>query len=306
MMTTRRGIPRRVAGMIALLGVLLAACSASDPSATQEVIEMLPSQSTPGPQGPPGEQGPPGPEGPTGPTGLPGATGPAGPAGRTGPAGPTGAQGPVGPQGERGPAGPQGPMAGSDLAYRVGDVGPAGGVIFFVDRYDEHDGFTYLEAAPLGWHPDGEDDPLLPLCSTVLNTSAEELADSLDGLTSTRALGEGTTNTEVLADSGACEGGAIRSVADLVIAVDGTDFDNWYLPSLSELRLVYEIFEQHGAGVLSMRAIYWSSSFYDDQSLMTLSVLDGGAVTVSDQAKTPNELDPSTVTALGVRPVRSF
>ena len=36
------------------------------------------------------------------------------------------------------------------FTYKVGDTGPGGGVIFFVDRYDEYAGFTYLEVALSG------------------------------------------------------------------------------------------------------------------------------------------------------------
>ena len=32
--------------------------------------------------------------------------------------------------------------------YKIGDRGPGGGFIFFVDLYDQYPGFTYLEAAP--------------------------------------------------------------------------------------------------------------------------------------------------------------
>ena len=34
------------------------------------------------------------------------------------------------------------------VGYELGDIGPAGGYIFYIDEANEHPGWTYLEAAP--------------------------------------------------------------------------------------------------------------------------------------------------------------
>lgn len=85
-----------------------------------------------------------------GPQGLQGLQGPQGPGG-SGPAGPAG------------PAGISAPIAtgsdciGSKCTYKVGDTGPSGGVIFFVDYNDIYADFKYLEASSFELCLDGED-----------------------------------------------------------------------------------------------------------------------------------------------------
>ncbi len=70
-----------------------------------------------------------------------GVAGPAGPAGAAGAAGAKGADGADGSAGANGNG--YGPFD-----YKIGDTGPGGGIVFFVDRYNEYSGFTYLEVAP--------------------------------------------------------------------------------------------------------------------------------------------------------------
>ena len=48
---------------------------------------------------------------------------------------------------QTGASGPAGPGFGP-FTYKLGQTGPGGGFIFFVDIYDQYPGFAYLEAAP--------------------------------------------------------------------------------------------------------------------------------------------------------------
>ena len=68
-------------------------------------------------------------------------------AGPAGPAGPAGAAGAKGADGGEGAAGSNGNGYGP-FSYKIGDTGPGGGIVFFVDRYNEYSDFTYLEVAP--------------------------------------------------------------------------------------------------------------------------------------------------------------
>jgi hypothetical protein len=223
-----------------------------------------------GAQGPIGLTGA---QGPIGLTGLTGAQGPIGLTGATGPQGPGGASGGSGPAGAAGPAGPAGPagitapvVTGADCippatscTYKIGDTGPGGGSIFFVDYFDQYAGFNYLEAAPQGWGNgiavsagEGETtgsttvDPLMKWCSdttTLLGLGAWSYS----------GVGKGATNTST-ADT-TCAGGAIQAAADY----GGGSQTDWFLPSIGEAMLMYTNLRQAGVGGF-VASTYWSSS----------------------------------------------
>ena len=105
---------------------------------------MAAAADTRGPTGPAGPKGATGATGPAGAKGATGATGPAGATGATGvgtvgatgATGPQGIQGATGPQGIQGPTGPAGSGgtgASSCTPYVLGDTGPDGGKIFYLD-----------------------------------------------------------------------------------------------------------------------------------------------------------------------------
>ncbi len=186
-----------------------------------------------GPQGPQGEQGPPGADGAQG---LPGPQGPAGADGAQGPAGP---QGPAGADGAQGPPGPNNAVgtqctegefvSGFDangyiicssssvpVTYAIGDPGPAGGIVFYIFN----DGLNGLEAAPqdqssgaewgcYGATIDGAD-------GDAVNTGAQNTADIL---------------------AGCSESGIAAEIAD---NYSQNGYNDWFLPSLDELNLLYQ------------------------------------------------------------------
>ncbi len=104
------------------------------------------------------------------------------------------------------------------LAYKIGDTGPGGGIIFFVDRYDEYPGFTYLEASP-------EPQPKSTWCdvNTAINIGAVGMAGS---------IGSGQVNTTNMVN--ACQSGA-GNIADNYSTPTSSD---WYLPSFQEMVLL--------------------------------------------------------------------
>ena len=101
--------------------------------------------------------------------------------------------------------------------YQVGDRGPGGGVIFFVDRDDQFPRFDYLEAAPddLGGHA---------WCNrTKVSIPAAKA----------RAVGRGKANTRAMLR--VCASGAARAA----VGYRGPNGkDDWFLPSLGELKLM--------------------------------------------------------------------
>jgi len=213
-------------------------------------------------------------KGDTGSAGAKGDTGSAGAKGDTGSIGAKGDTGATGPAGPAGPAGSSGSGGGASAplatgtncvatkcTYKVGDTGPGGGLIFFVDYYDQYSGFDYLEAAPVGWGNaitvnqgglTGETtgsptvDPLMKWCS---NTS---LLLGLDAWANS-AVGVGGSNTSTANTT--CAGGAIQAVSDYT----GGTKDDWFLPSIGEAMLMYTNLRQVGVGGFSTD-YYWSSS----------------------------------------------
>jgi hypothetical protein len=89
--------------------------------------------------------------GPAGERGLTGLTGAQGPGGASGGSGATGAKGDTGATGSGGTSAPIASgtnCIGVKCTYKIGDIGPGGGLIFFVDYNDQYADFNYLEAAP--------------------------------------------------------------------------------------------------------------------------------------------------------------
>lgn len=169
------------------------------------------------------------------------------PAGAAGPAGPVG---PAGPSGvgmvELSVCGPNG-----DQPCKVGMTEPAGGFIFYVDSMDQHPGFDYLEAAPT----DAADGALVsvPRCSNT--STALGLSDCDE-----RALGAGATNSAFMLSGGPrCTSGAAKLAGGYAVTVGTSVYDDWYLPSITELTLMFHNLGQSGVGALSI-AEYWSST----------------------------------------------
>lgn len=133
------------------------------------------------------------------------------------------------------------------FTYKVGDTGPGGGIIFFVDRFDEYAGFTYLEVAPVSTE-------VQRTWATGANqTTAVSGADS-------KALGAGYQNTlDIVAQAGNV--GATCAAAYCADLTSGGQSD-WYLPSISELKMLYEVVYLNLAVGGFTDANYWSSSEY--------------------------------------------
>jgi hypothetical protein len=126
------------------------------------------------------------------------------------------------------------------VTYKVGDTGPAGGIIFY-DKRVFSNGWRYLEAIPV-----------------EMELSAQWGTDNQDvGGTST-TLGTGKRNTELIVE-------ALRQLrqgdraADLCAAFEFGGYDDWFLPSKDELDLMYKNLKQAGLGGFSGNN-YWSSS----------------------------------------------
>ena len=248
-----------------------------------------------------GDTGATGAKGDTGAAGATGAKGDTGVAGAAGTNGTNGADGTAGAKGDTGAPGVSAPVVtgtncvGTKCDYKIGDTGPGGGIIFFVDYNDQYAGLNYLEAAPVGWGNGitvneggltGETtgsstvDPLMKWCS---NTS------SLLGLNawSNSAVGAGASNTST-ADT-ECTGGAIQAASDYA----GGSKSDWFLPSVGEAMLMYTNLRQAGVGGFTPD-YYWGSSEASGSHVWIQLFSNGGQFSVTKSGVNY------------VRPVRAF
>ncbi|MCC5935365.1 MAG: DUF1566 domain-containing protein [Balneolales bacterium] len=132
--------------------------------------------------------------------------------------------------------------------YEIGDIGPAGGIIFFYDEQNRYP-FTFLEAAPAGWG--GLRDDLraeFPCYNRFLDVTDFR-------------IGAGPGNLRRLLERCANQPNNIaRLVADLNIE----GFSDWYIPTRAEVELMLENLYQRGNAAGLSNEFYWSSSEQDD------------------------------------------
>ena len=138
--------------------------------------------------------------------------------------------------------------------YKIGSRGPGGGWIFYVDLYDQYPGFTYLEAAPT-------DIDAVPWCNN--STSIPAVAGWAG-----KAVGKGKANTTAML--GVCSSGAAKA-ADLYLTATKSD---WFLPSLGELKLMYDNLLEAGVGGFA-NGSYWSSTEGDSYGAWVQTFFEG-------------------------------
>ena len=166
--------------------------------------------------------------------------------------------------------------------YIVGDTGPAGGIIFY-DKGYYSDGWRYLEAAPADlrnvsgtpsvdkldpWYDFGVDSFIFGFyretsSNLFVNGTSKYNKEDCTG----KAVGTGKKNTELLitamdssaydwqSGTGITSSYAAKLCSDLVY----NGFDDWFLPSIDELNLMYANLKKKGKGDFASEN-YWSSS----------------------------------------------
>ncbi len=134
-------------------------------------------------------------------------------------------------------------VAEEEKAYKIGDKGPAGGIIFY-DTGNSSGPWRYLEAAP-------EDQGKAAWgCYPVY----------LKGVKYT-GMGQGKMNTEAIINE--CED--LDTAARLCVDYRGGGKSDWYLPSKSELNEMFKVLSGRGDAKLVFEN-YWSSSQYNSNS----------------------------------------
>ena len=125
----------------------------------------------------------------------------------------------------------------TDGAYRIGEIGPAGGTIFY-DKGFPSNGWQYLEAAP-----------------AVLDFTAVWGPINVNIAGAGTEVGMGQKNTEVIMSAS----GSIETAAQLCTKLNINGFKDWFLPSRNELDLMYNNLKKNGYGNFKDET-YWSSS----------------------------------------------
>jgi len=165
--------------------------------------------------------------------------------------------------------------------FAVGDVGPAGGIIFY-DRGRHIDGWRWLEAAsrdlaaPAEWGTSGQN---------ISGTST--------------ALGTGRQNTQIIVNylRQRNENGRAAELAQNFIQ---NGFTDWFLPSREELNLMHINLRQRGLGNFSGNT-YWSSSHHFSPGRVGASHLAW-----FQNFGNGNQLYSRRADARHIRPVRAF
>ncbi|MBN1499955.1 MAG: DUF1566 domain-containing protein [Spirochaetes bacterium] len=136
------------------------------------------------------------------------------------------------------------------LAYNLRDIGPAGGLIFYINPNAAADGWTYLEAAPASTEWTGK-----------VWGGYNTLVTGADGT----AIGTGKQNTiDIVTQFGASEPYASRTdyAAKLCSDLVSGGYDDWFLPSRDELNAMYVNLKSQGVGDFT-NYLYCSSSEVD-------------------------------------------
>ena len=127
---------------------------------------------------------------------------------------------------------------GETKTYKVGDRGPAGGYVFY-DKGTYSDGWRYLEAAP----------------NNVTDGSKKAYEFGYGTIDETSdAIGMGKSNTKAIVERFG-EGEYAAKVCDDYTC---NGFDDWFLPSPGELKLMYKNLFMNNKGNFKIGR-YWSS-----------------------------------------------
>ena len=174
------------------------------------------------------------------------------------------------------PAAPVVPPA-SSITYKIGDIGPAGGFIFY-DKGNKSSGWRYLEAAPA-------------------ETEFKALFGSLGYINTGTELGSGRANTQLIKVE-LERIGEITRAAHRCTQININSFNDWFLPSKSELAWMYLNLKEKGLGDFN-NDWYWSSSIQNSWHA-------GGVWYRQKFSDGTEETGQGNITTCSVRAIRAF
>jgi len=152
--------------------------------------------------------------------------------------------------------------------YQAGDIGPSGGLIFYVNPDATRDGWRYLEAAPQ---------------DQSLSAKWGCFRHEIPGARGT-AIGTGQRNTADMLAACAEPGGAAQLCAGLTVSGIG----GWFLPSRDELVEMYKALKAKGLGEFRDAGMldnceYWASTQHDADMAAHIDFADNGRLHGDDK-----------------------
>ncbi|MCL1930527.1 MAG: DUF1566 domain-containing protein [Treponema sp.] len=151
---------------------------------------------------------------------------------------------------------PARPAAPSGKTYQIGDFGPAGGRVFY-DKGVFSNGWRYLEVAP---------------AETEFKAQWGYMGFFLGG-TGTN-IGSGKRNTQLIVER-LNQRGESGKATQLCSNLNFDGFNDWFLPSIDEIELVYKNIAQKGLDTFSKDAWYSTSSERDVSSFHDFYFVNG-------------------------------
>ena len=181
---------------------------------------------------------------------------------------------------------PTAPSAPLTTVYKIGDTGPAGGIIFY-DKGDNSGGWRYLEAAP---------------ASTEFS-SIQWAVNNASEVTGTRtAVGDGKNNTQAVVDYSMRTGRSMPAARQCARLQQG-GYDDWFLPSQLELGIMYLNLKESGLGGFD-NAWYWSSSEVNADRVWMQNFRNGQQLSVDPNG--PALMRANKILSFKARAIRQF
>jgi hypothetical protein len=164
-------------------------------------------------------------------------------------------------------------------AYKIGETGPAGGLIFY-DKGNNNNGWRYLEAAP--------EEAEFRAVWSVHGTLVENTQDS---------IGNGRRNTQLIVEKFRQTSGEWDTAAQKADDLEFNGFDDWFLPSKAELDQMYGNLKRKNMGDFK-NEWYWTSTEWSNWSANIQSFKDGEQLNNYNQNRKTNRYY--------VRPIRQL
>jgi hypothetical protein len=161
------------------------------------------------------------------------------------------------------------------VTYKIGDIGPAGGLIFY-DKGNSNGGWRYLEVAPVEVEFQAQ--------WSVRSTQVEGTQET---------IGSGKRNTQIIVEKFKQTSGEWDTAAQKADDLVFNGFNDWFLPSKAELDQMYGNLKRKNLGDFK-NEWYWSSSLRINWLIYAQRFSDGDIS------------DPGMHNKYYVRPIRQF